>query len=87
MPRGDIYPLFELHYHPSHKGLHCKLPCNTSSDYTNCLLPGAPELDLKLPRRFDPRAATDRAALIVFFCNAVGITISNDQDGQGDLLC
>ncbi|WP_250532610.1 hypothetical protein [Caballeronia sp. AZ10_KS36] len=87
MPHGDIYPLFELHYHPSHKGLHCKLPCNTSSDYRNRLLPGAPELDLKLPRRFDPRAANDRAALIVLFCNAVGITISNEHQGQGDLLC
>jgi hypothetical protein len=31
--------------------------------------------------------AEDRAALIVLFCETAGISISNDQNGQGDLLC
>ncbi|WP_244826568.1 MULTISPECIES: hypothetical protein [unclassified Caballeronia] len=87
LPKGDLYPLLEFHYHPSHKGLHCKVPCRTTSDYRNRLLPGAPELNLKSSKRFDPRAENDRGALIVLFCKATGITISNEQDGQGDLLC
>jgi hypothetical protein len=29
----------------------------------------------------------DRAALIVLFCETAGISISNEQYGQGDLLC
>ena len=87
LPRGDLYPLLEFHYHPSHKGLHCKMPCQTASDYRNRLLPGAPELNLKTSRRFDPRMSEDRAALIVLFCETAGISISNEQIGQGDLLC
>lgn len=87
LPPGDLYPLLEFHYHPSHKGLHCKVPCRTTFDYRNRLLPGAPELNLKSYRRFDPRVVEDRAALIVLFCEIAGISISNEQNGQGDLLC
>lgn len=45
---GDyaLYPLFELHCHPSHKGLHAKLPCKTDINYAGRQLPGAPELTL-----------------------------------------
>ncbi|SAK39197.1 hypothetical protein AWB75_00017 [Caballeronia catudaia] len=86
-PKGDLYPLFEFHYHPSHKGVHCKLPCETTIDYRNRLLPGAPELNLESSRVFDPGVSDDRSALIVLFCRATGITISNEQNGQGDLLC
>jgi hypothetical protein len=75
LQNGDLYPLFEMHYHPSHKGLHCKLPCKTTSDYRNRLLPGAPELDLKSHQDFDPRSKHDREALITLFCNAVGVRI------------
>ncbi|WP_175979650.1 MULTISPECIES: hypothetical protein [Caballeronia] len=87
LPQGDLYPLLEFHYHPSHKGVHCKMPCETTIDYRNRLLPGAPELNLKSSRIFDPRVTDDRSALIVLFCRATGITISNEQNGQGDLLC
>ncbi len=87
LPRGEMYPLFEFHYHPSHKGLHCKMPCRTDFDYRNRLLPGAPELNLKSSRRFDPAVAEDRAALIVLFCQTADISISNEHNGQGDLLC
>ena len=87
LPGGDLYPLLEFHYHPGHKGLHCKMPCQTAFDYRNRLLPGAPELNLKTSRRFGPGVAEDRAALIVLFCQTAGISISNERNGQGDLLC
>jgi hypothetical protein len=85
--QGDLYPLLEFHYHPCHKGVHCKVPCQTALDYRNRLLPGAPELNLKTSRVFDPGLAEDRAALIVLFCSTAGISISSEQNGQGDLLC
>ena len=87
LPQGDLYPLLEFHYHPSHKGVHCKMPCETAIDYRNRLLPGAPELNLGTSRILDPRVPDDRSALVVLFCRAAGITISNEQNGQGDLLC
>ncbi|WP_250529269.1 hypothetical protein [Caballeronia sp. ATUFL_F1_KS4A] len=40
LPQGDLSPLLEFHYHPSHKGVHCKMPCETTIDYRNRLLPG-----------------------------------------------
>jgi hypothetical protein len=82
---GDLRPLFELHYHPNHKGLHCKLPCRTRSNYTNRLLPGAPELSLKLVRDFDPRSEYDRNELIDIFCKAVGVEMAKEIDTQGEL--
>lgn len=75
---GQLYPLFELHYHPSHKGLHAKLPCNTTIDYTARQLPQAPELQLKTQRAYDPANPEDRLVLINQFCQACGI-----QTGQG----
>jgi len=82
---GDLYPLFEFHYHPSHKDLHCKLPCSTTVDYRNRLLPRAPELNLKPHRDFDPRLEPDRAELIKIFCKAVGIETPIRINRQGDL--
>lgn len=82
---GDLYPLFELHYHPSHKGLHCKTPCKTSADYRNRLLPGAPELNLNASRDFDPRLEHDRAELIRIFCEAVGVETAIKIYRQGEL--
>jgi hypothetical protein len=72
---GALSPVFEFHWHPSHKGIHCKVPCNTSSDYTNRFLPGAPELNLKTPSILDPRSENDRLVLIHLFCKACGISL------------
>lgn len=86
---GSVSPLFEFHWHPSHKGFHCKMPCETQLDYTNRMLPGAPELNLKTNNRLDPRNERDRTVLINMFCKWCGITLvapSNYNDGQGDLV-
>lgn len=77
---GDLYPLFELHFHPSHKGVHCKLPCKTENDYTNRQLPGAPELELITLEGLDPRSEMHRQQLIVQFCKACGITLAQEKD-------
>lgn len=75
-----LYPLFELHFHPSHKGVHCKLPCMTANDYTNRQLPGAPELALSTLEGLDPRSETHRQKLILQFCEACGITLAQEKD-------
>lgn len=82
---GDMFPLFEFHYHPTHKGLHCKMPCETSANYRNRLLPGAPELNLKPARDFDPAFEQDRVTLIKVFCKAVGIETMFEDDRQAKL--
>jgi hypothetical protein len=87
LPNGALYPLMEFHCHPKHKGLHLKLPCRTVNDYRNRLLPGAPELNLKSSRQFDPSEANDRAALIVLFCKLAGIAIYTEHPDQADLFC
>jgi hypothetical protein len=69
------YPLFEMHWHPSHKGLHAKMPCLTESDYTNRQLPGAPELGLHTAKSYDPAIESDRLVLIDQFCKACGIKL------------
>jgi hypothetical protein len=85
LQNGDLSPLFELHYHPSHKGLHCKMPCRTTIDFRNRLLSRAPELSLKTCREFDPALEHDRAELIKIFCETVGIVTSIRINHQGDL--
>jgi len=78
----NLYPLCELHWHPSHKELHIKTPCNSESDYTGRGLPGAKELNLNRDqRRFDPRIDQHRLRLIEIFCDVCGI-----QFGTGPLL-
>jgi hypothetical protein len=77
LSNNALYPLFEFHWHPSHKGIHAKLPCQTESDYTNRQLPGAPELALNTDRQFDPRAEADRLRLIAEFCDACGIVLGD----------
>ena len=72
---GGLYPLFEMHCHPSHKGVHAKLPCNTESNFTSRVLPGAPELALSGRDDIDPRIDADRQVLIASFCKACGIGI------------
>ena len=75
---GALYPLFEMHFHPSHKGLHGKLPCKTESDFTSRARPGAPELALSSRDGLDPRVQGDRNNLIERFCKACGIAMGNE---------
>ena len=42
-----LYPLFEVHFQPSHKGLHAKLPCKTDINDGGRQLVKAPELALR----------------------------------------
>ena len=81
LQNGTFSPLLEFHWHPSHKGIHIKMPCETDLDYTGRLLPGAPELALKSVRALDPRIHDDRVQLITMFCRAAGIEL-----GQADNL-
>lgn len=83
---GRLSPLFEFHWHPSHKPIHCKVPCKTSLDYTERRLPGAPELRLKTERRLDPADSQDRNVLIMKFCKACGIE-PYDSDPISGRLC
>lgn len=71
----NLSPIFEFHWHPSHKGAHCKMPCRTDSDYTNRMLPGAPELALKSQRNLDPKIHEDRLKLVIEFCESCGISL------------
>lgn len=75
---GKLSPLFEFHYHPSHKGLHAKLPCKTDLDYTQRQLPHAPEFALKTPAGIDPRTDNGRKHLIGAFCKACGIHLGQE---------
>jgi hypothetical protein len=79
-PNQHLYPLLEYHYHPSHKGLHVKLPCKTSTDYTDRMLPNAPELNVHLPANTDPRKPEGRHILIHRFCEICGIQMGEGFD-------
>ena len=74
---GEMSPLFEMHFHPSHKGLHIKLPCKTESDYTSRMLPGAPELALSIRHDIDPRQEKDSEVLIDRFCGSCGVAMGS----------
>jgi len=86
----SLYPLFEFHWHPSHKLIHAKLPCNAKYNYTDRTLPGAEELNLSKKLTLDPRNERDRLELIRIFCRATGIefsslaltTIESDHEAQ-----
>ena len=80
-PSGGLLPLAILHYHPSHKGIHIVLNCQTDRDYLNRLLPGAPELALNTPPGLNPANDTDRLRLVDIFCGRCGIAL-----GEGGLL-
>jgi len=80
-PSGGLLPLANLHYHPSHKGIHIVLNCQTDRDYLDRLLPGAPELALDTPPGLNPANDTDRLQLVNIFCSRCGITM-----GEGELL-
>lgn len=77
LQNGDLSPLFELHWHPSHKGLHCKTPCRSELNHTGRLLPGAQEFSIS-GEAFDPRNPNDLSALVLLFCDRCGITIETD---------
>jgi hypothetical protein len=80
LPNEALGIVFEFHWHPSHKGIHCKVPCGTELNYANRLLVGAPELALSGSTRLDPRDETDRRELIHLFCSACGITLAAEDD-------
>lgn len=77
---ADREPLFEFHWHPSHKGFHCMLPCGQDVDFTNRRLSSTPELNMRTSP-LDPRRPHDRVQLVRLFCNACGIKI---VDPNGD---
>ena len=70
-----LFPLFEMHFHPSHKGLHAKLPCKTDTNYEGRQLVQAPELTLSSIDGLEPLSEADRQQLINRFCQACGITM------------
>lgn len=82
LPSGDLYPIIEYHWHPSHKAQHVKMPCETSLDYNNRLLMKAPELSCKpqIRQRPDPRNESDLNSLVVHFCAIAGIMISSNKE-------
>jgi hypothetical protein len=82
---GSLSPLFEFHWHPSHKGFHCKTPCKTLNDYTDRALPGAPELALKTDFKLDPRNAADRTKLVLDFCGWCGISLPDNDVNSATL--
>lgn len=75
----NLYPLMTMHWHPCHKGLHIKVPCKTTLDYTNRDLPGAPELDIHTAMTYDPKSENDRLALMDAFCRAAGIKLGAEE--------
>lgn len=78
-PHG-LLPLVILHYHPSHKGVHILVNCDTSQDYTSRQLPGAPELALRTPDSIDPGTQAGRLRLINLFCERCGVRIAPDDE-------
>lgn len=80
--QNNLYPLCHFHWHPSHKPIHFKSPCDSDLNYTNRGLPAARELNLASPEvPYDPRVEVDRLRLIELFCKACGI-----EFGHGNLL-
>lgn len=86
LSNGDLSPLFEFHWHPSHKGFHCKTPCKTVENYTNRILRRAPELSLSTKGQLDPKNEVDRVQLVLEFCRFCGIKLP-DNDAQTKRLC
>lgn len=82
LENGNLYPLHEFHWHPSHKGLHCKIPCKTHINYSGRQLIQAPEFNLSMDRPYDPATSGDRNHLIRLFCRACGVTMTPQDDTQ-----
>ena len=85
---NKLFPLMIMHYHPDHKGIHSKLPCETDEqiDYTSRELPGAPELNLANGMEPDIRTDEGINQLICLFCNATGINIHGTDKQQESLF-
>lgn len=81
--RGDLFPLFEFHWHPNHKGFHCKTPCRASIDYTNRMLPGARELAMTT-KMWDPRKARDLTNLMTVVCQTCGVETPQEAAEEAD---
>ena len=86
LENGSLYPLHEFHWHPSHKGLHCKIPCKTQIDYKGRQLVQAPEFNLSMVRPHDPANESDRNHLIRLFCKACGVTMEPKDEAQQQKL-
>ncbi len=82
LANDSLGPIFEFHWHPSHKGFHCKVPCRTSSDYTDRFLAQAPELSLTTKADLDPKSPADRLKLVVEFCRRCGISLPHHDDAS-----
>lgn len=83
---GSLSPIFEFHWHPSHKSFHCKTPCRATQSYTDRTLAQAAELNMKTDPLIDPRKAEDRVKLVNIVCRACGIALgSTPDDRQGKL--
>lgn len=83
LANSSLSPIFEFHWHPSHKGFHCKTPCRTSNNYTDRVLQQAPELSLKTKPDLDPKNPSDRLKLVIEFCQGCGISLpDNDINSQ-----
>lgn len=83
LANGSLSPIFEFHWHPSHKGVHCLTPCETDNDYTDRVLKQAPELALKTEKQFEPRNEEDLNKLVILFCKSCGISLpTKDSDTE-----
>ena len=83
---GKFTPIMIVHYHPSHKGMHAKVPCKTDRDYTSRELPGAPELQIHKDKLPDMRTERGINELITLFCKSAGIMIQNASNNQLSLF-
>jgi hypothetical protein len=78
---NELSPLFEFHWHPGHKGFHCKTPCRDDRDFTGRQLPGVLELAMNT-RPLDPRLDDHRQELVAVFCRARGIGLGWQDQRQ-----
>lgn len=76
---GSLSTLFEFHWHPSHKGFHCKTPCRNTVTFNNRLLRQSKELNLKTQAHLDPWSANDRLKLVNMVCHICGINLNTDS--------
>ena len=82
----SLSTLFEFHWHPSHKGFHCKTACRATTSYTDRLLVQAPELNMKTDFKLDPWSPSDRVKLINIVCRACGVNLDADPELHQDSL-
>ena len=76
---GEFQPMAEWHYHPSHKGIHCKVPCGTDKDYTSRMLAQAPELSVCPQKMPDVRTSAGIDQLIGIVCEKLSIHMPQEK--------